>query len=305
MTAAIEIRGLARSFGSKRALSPLDLRIEAGGITGLLGPNGSGKSTLMRMLVGLVRPDAGSAQIDGVQLKGDGLAVRKRTTYAPGEMGTYGELKGLDHLHWSLRGRGARARSRAREIAEQFELPLKRRVAGYSHGMKRQLLLAAAMAPEVPVRILDEPTEGLDPSKRSRVIELLRQDSALGTTILLSSHHLGEVAESCQRLVFINAGNLVADENAAELNQRARRLVHLEWPQESSTTELQAHLSSLSCGQLTQRERGFSVLLESPDPRPFLAQLAQCEAIPAPSKIEYGSPSLQDLYRDLYGVEGL
>src|SRR5687768_8445087 len=169
----IVARGLTRRFGTKVALEPTDLDVAAGSVTGLLGPNGSGKSTLMRMLVGIVPRDAGTASVDGVELTGDGTAVRRRCTYSPGEIALYGELRGADHLDWFLRGRERDALTRAREIAESFELPLRKRVHGYSHGMKRQLVFAAALAPRVAVRILDEPSEGLDPHKRAAMIDAL------------------------------------------------------------------------------------------------------------------------------------
>ena len=228
-TATIVARGLTRRFGSTVAVHPLDLDVGPGGITGLLGPNGSGKSTLLRMLTGLVQPDAGSASVDGVPLEGDGTAIRRRCTYSPGEVVLYREMRGAEHLDWLLRGRDRVARRRGREIAAVFELPLTARVRAYSHGMKRQLLFAASLAPRVPVRILDEPTEGLDPSRRGTLLDLLQEDAAAGTTILLSSHHLGEVDRSCQRLIFLNKGRLVADESAEDVRRRAGRLVRLRF----------------------------------------------------------------------------
>jgi len=164
----IVARGIARSYGTKIALAPTDLDLEAGSIVGLLGPNGSGKSTLLRCLLGLVPRDSGSARLDGVDLSGDGTAVRRRVAYAPGEIALHAEMRGRDHLDWLTRGRGEKARVRARSIAGDFDLPLERRVRTYSHGMKRQLLLAAALAPNLRVRILDEATEGLDPTRRSQ-----------------------------------------------------------------------------------------------------------------------------------------
>ncbi|MFT5152930.1 MAG: ABC-2 type transport system ATP-binding protein, partial [Planctomycetota bacterium] len=187
----IHTLGLTRSFGSRTALHPTDLSIGPGQVTGLLGPNGSGKSTLMRTMVGLVRPDAGQATVDGITLVGDGTEVRKQVTYAPGEMHLYGEMHGRAHLDWLLRGRKRAAHKRALELAvDAMQLPLDERVRGYSHGMKRQLLFAAAMGPDVRIRILDEPTEGLDPTRRGAVLDLLAEDVSLGRTILLSSHHL-------------------------------------------------------------------------------------------------------------------
>lgn len=298
----IVVRGLARRFGERQALAPLDLDV-APGVTGLLGPNGSGKSTLLRLLTGLVRPDAGSASVDGVPVVGDGLAVRRRVTYAPGEIALYGDLRAGEHLEWFLRGRGREAVRRARELAEALELPLSKRVHTYSHGMKRQLMFAAALAPRVAVRILDEVSEGLDPNKRSVVLQLLGEDAARGTTILLSSHHLAEVEGACATYVFLESGRLIGVERADALRERAGRMLHLEYAADVAALA-RASLESLRGAELKVVRGGRVTLeLECADPREVLAQLGALEGLPPPRAVHYGELALRDLYRDLYGVE--
>ncbi|MFT5049380.1 MAG: ABC-2 type transport system ATP-binding protein [Chlamydiales bacterium] len=299
--------GLTRRFGSTVALHPLSLAVgsaERGSVIGLLGPNGSGKSTFMRLLVGLVRPDAGSASVDGVQLRGDGTAVRRRATYAPGELHMYGEMRAGEHLSWLLRGRDRAALPRARELAEGFGLPLDQRVRGYSHGMKRQLIFAAAIAPKVRVRILDEPTEGLDPSIRSTILDHLEEDARNGTTVLLSSHHLPEVQRSCERLLFMNAGKLLADTTADEVAGRSARVLRIGWSPEVDVDLMATRLRDAGVDVRPSDGNGVSILLETPDPRPFLGQLAEQRDWPAPNRVEHGSLSMTELYRELYGVEG-
>jgi ABC-2 type transport system ATP-binding protein len=296
-------RGVTRRFGAKIALHPLTLEIGPGAVTGLLGPNGSGKSTFMRILTGLVRPDAGSAVVDGVPLRGDGTAIRRRITYSPGELHLYGEMRGAEHLTWFLRGRGEAARARALEMAGGMGLPLERRVRGYSHGMKRQLVFAAAMAPDVGVRILDEPTDGLDPSARSEVLERLRADAAGGTTILLSSHHLDEVDLVCSRLVFLNEGRLVADETTADVRERASRVILFTWSPDADITGIEGRLAGDGVDAVRRDGAHVSVSLASADPRAFLARFAALDGLPAPASIEHGLLSLKELYRELYGVE--
>lgn len=302
----IVARGVTRRFGAKLALAPLDLDVAAGCVTGLLGPNGSGKTTLMRILVGLTPADAGEASVDGARLEGDGLAVRKRCSYSPGEIALYGELRGREHLDWLLRGRDAQARTRAHEFAQRFELPLERRVQAYSHGMKRQLLFAAALAPDVRVRILDEPSEGLDPSKRGVLIEMLKEDAARGTTLLISSHHLGEVDRVCERFVFLHQGKLLASESAASIAARARRIVRVGFePREGLGAALKRAAQSLASFARTVAALDTELRIEllDDDPRPLLAELARSELLGAPRTLEFGRASLQELYRDLYGVE--
>ena len=304
----IRVDGLTRRFGANVAVSPFTLAIGPGGITGLLGPNGSGKSTLLRMLLGLVRPDAGTAEVDGVALAHDGLAIRRRATYLCGEIHAYGELSGDAHLAWCLRGRGADALTRAREIAGAFELPLERRVRGYSHGMKRQLLLAAALAPRVGVRVLDEPTEGLDPSRRGHVLELLRADAAQGTTILLSSHHLGEIERACTRQLFLRKGVLLDETAARDLNERARSALRIAWTSAPEPRAIERALAGLGAVETRLAGERATFFFPGDDGRVGRACLRALLAAPelaAPASIVYGEPSLAELYRELYGVEGV
>ena len=224
-------------------------------------------------------------------------------TYAPGELALYGELTGEQHLGFLVRGRDRGALRRARAVAQELGLPLTRRVRGYSHGMKRQLLFAAAMGPEVPVRILDEPTEGLDPTKRAAVLEILGRDAAAGRTILLSSHHLGEVDAACERIAFLDAGRLVALEESAAVHERMARLVRVWWDGGLPARAVKL-LDGLDGAQARQEDEHLAVTLPSGDPRGFLAALAAAE-LPAPSAVEHGRISLNVLYREIYGVEGV
>ncbi len=304
----ILIRGLTRRFGQKVALHPVQLVVgesARGSITGLLGPNGSGKSTLLRSLTGLLQPDSGEAFVDGVRLTGDGTAVRARCSYSPGELSIYDEMKGREHLRWFLRGRDSGAMKRALKLAEFFGLPLRQLVRSYSHGMKRQLLFAATMAPDVRVRILDEPTEGLDPSRRADVLAALQADAASGTTILLSSHHLGEVSRACDKIIFLNEGRVLADESAEAVELSGRRHLRLTY---NSTAEQEAVSRGLAERSDVETEgiaETLTVLLAADDPREFLASLNTHRDWPAPKTISYGDISLEDLYRSLYGVEGI
>jgi ABC-2 type transport system ATP-binding protein len=293
-------RGLMRRFGAKQALAGVDLDLGPGGVIGLLGPNGSGKSTLLRILTGLTQADAGEVWIDGVRLEADGLAVRQRCSYAPGEIALYGELSGARMLEFLLRGREPAAQARGIELCRRLELPLERRVRGWSHGMKRQLLFAAAMAPGVRVRILDEPTEGLDPKKRGEVLAILSEDAQSGTTILLSSHHLGETERVCERILFLHQGRKISDETRASVLERARRVLRVAFTSPPRSAELAA-----LDGVLRARVDGMqaSIEMESADPRRTLAALSSAPGLPAPIAIEHGSLSLTDLFREFYGVE--
>ncbi len=302
---AIRIAGLTRRFGTNVAVKPLTTEIGPGGITALLGPNGSGKSTLLRMLLGLVRPDAGTAEVDGVQLTGDGLGIRRRATYLCGELHVYGELTARSHLAWCLRGRGRAALARAAELATGFELPLERKLRGFSHGMKRQLLLAAALAPEVRVRVLDEPTEGLDPTRRAQVLELLRADAARGTTLLVSSHHLGEVERGSSRQLFLKLGQLLDEASARDLYRRARESLRVTWVTVPERAVLERVLANAGAPELRLEGERATLFFPRGDGVATLRTLLGAPGLPAVRSIVYGELSLAELYRELYGVEGV
>jgi ABC-2 type transport system ATP-binding protein len=308
----IRAEGLTRSFENLCAVHPLWVTIGSGGVTGLLGPNGSGKSTFLRMLTGLVRPHGGQALVDGVALKGDGTDIRKRVTYMPGEVRPYGELSGLEHLRWLVRGRTDEAWPRAHEIASQLGLPLERRVRGYSHGMKRQLFFAAAMGPRVRVRIFDEPTEGLDPTRRREVLELLLAEARdQGTTILLSSHHLGEVDRACDRTLFLRRGKLLDETATGNIHRRAQRALRVQFPPETPNEHLEQaasavrDLEGIEVAEGSNHGRLTLFVEEGSDPKQVLASLFTSPNLPEPTSFVYGELSLHELYRELYGSEGV
>ncbi|MEZ5979380.1 MAG: ABC transporter ATP-binding protein [Planctomycetota bacterium] len=299
---AIRVAGLSRRFGRTLALAPLDLEVERGAVCGLVGPNGSGKSTLMRLLIGLVTPTTGTVEVDGVRLAGEGRAVRERTSYAPGEIAAFGELTLEQQFRFLLRGRDRGARERAHALAERLGLPLRGRLRTFSHGMKRQALFCAALAPDVPVLLLDEPTAGLDPSKRGEVVAILREVARAGRCVLLSSHHFGEVAKCCERVVFMAKGRVVADEVTEALERRARRLLTLEFGDDAPAAALGPVVAALGVGARTSAGR---VTCELADDDPISALRRLPHDAPPPRTITFGTHSLEELYRDLYGVEGL
>ncbi|MFT7668926.1 MAG: ABC-2 type transport system ATP-binding protein [Planctomycetota bacterium] len=302
-TEGIRIRGLSRSFGEHMALAPIDLDIEAGMVTGLLGPNGSGKSTLMRCLVGLVRADTGEVSLAGQALHGDGVAIRKRCTFAPGELALYGRMRAKDQLNWLVAGHDREACERAHKMARDFDLPLSHRVHSFSHGMKRQLLFCAAMGPRVPVRLLDEISEGLDPAKRGLVLDLLRQDAQAGTTILLSSHHLGEVQRVCDRMIFMRAGRVLGDEKSEAIMGRARSMVQLRLDPTADLAKLKALAMQHGAIRVNGNAQELTLHLEDEDPRRVLVALFSDPSLPPPLRVEYGDLSLEDLYGELYGED--
>ena len=206
--AAIEFHGLSKRFGKVEAVRDLSFSVQAGRVTGFLGPNGAGKSTTLRILLGLVRANAGTARFAGVsyeQLPHPSAhvgAVLEEASFHPGR-------SGRNHLR-VLAAAGSHPESRVGEVLEQVGLSgaAERRVKGYSMGMRQRLAIAAALLGDPEVLILDEPTNGLDPPGIRWMRDLVRTEAARGRAVLVSSHLLSEVAQSVDDVVVISHGVL-------------------------------------------------------------------------------------------------
>ena len=222
MTTAIRIEGLTKSYDGHRALSDLSLAIPPGEMFGFLGPNGAGKSTTIRLLLDLIRPDAGRAFILDHDCQAESLATRAKTGYLAGDLRLYSGLTGEQHvaLVSGLRERVPDRRHIA-ALAQRLGLELSHRVGALSKGNRQKLGLVLALLDRPPVLILDEPTSGLDPLMQRVVWELLRDAVAEGATVFFSSHVLSEVEHTCQRVGILRAGKLVAVEPVAELLGRS------------------------------------------------------------------------------------
>jgi ABC-2 type transport system ATP-binding protein len=219
---AILAEGLCKRFGETRALDGLDLRVRAGTVLGLLGPNGAGKTTAVRILTTLLVPDAGRAQVAGLDVvrRADRLRARIGLTGQFAAVDEY--LTGRENLEMFARLyrlRRPRARARAQELLERFDLTDAggRVVKTYSGGMRRRLDLAASLIVSPPVLFLDEPTTGLDPRSRLAMWELIGELVAGGTTLLLTTQYLDEADRLADRIAVIDSGRVIAEGTADEL----------------------------------------------------------------------------------------
>ena len=227
----IEVVDLSKRFGKTQAVAGLSFRVEPGTITGFLGPNGAGKSTTLRSILGLVHPDAGSATVLGVPYRQLDRplhrvgAVLEASEVHPGR-------SGKNHLRVLAAAAGL-PRSRVEEVLELVELKnaAKRRVKGYSLGMRQRLGLATALLGDPEVLVLDEPANGLDPAGVRWLRDLLRSLAAEGRTILVSSHVLAEVAQTVDRVVIIHRGKLIQQSSVAEVLAGAQGATRVRSPQ--------------------------------------------------------------------------
>jgi ABC-2 type transport system ATP-binding protein len=228
MGSVIELRGLRKSFGRARALDGLDLTVTAGEVHGFLGPNGAGKTTTIRILLGLLRADGGTARLlDGDPWQ-DATSLHRRLAYVPGDVTLWPSLSGGEII--DLLGRlhgGIDARRRA-DLLERFALDPAKKASAYSKGNRQKVALIAALACDVELLILDEPTSGLDPLMEAQFRSCIEAERGAGRTVLLSSHILAEAEALCDRVTIISAGRTVETGTLAELRHLTRTSVSAE-----------------------------------------------------------------------------
>lgn len=226
----VETQAITKHYGKVTALVDCTFGVPAGEVLGLLGPNGSGKTTLLRLLLGFLRPTNGTATIDGLDCCTQSLQVRRRLSYLPGDVRLFRRMRGSGVLDFFARIRPPGNSYRFRQFAERLNLDLSTRVASMSTGMRQKLGLAATLAAETPLLVLDEPTSHLDPSIRREVNAMVAEAKQAGRTVIFSSHVLSEVEEVCDRVVILRAGRLVHSQVISELKQQHRIHAKLEGP---------------------------------------------------------------------------
>ena len=217
MTNAIEIAGLVKTFGSFRALDELDLTVRTGEVHGFLGPNGSGKSTTIRVLLGLLRSNAGSVTLLGGDPWRDATALHRRLAYVPGDVNLWPQLTGGEVIDLLGRLRGGVDPGRRDKLIQKFELDPTKRSRAYSKGNRQKVALVAALASDAELLILDEPTSGLDPLMEDLFRECVQEERSRGRTVLLSSHILSEVEALCDRVSIIRNGRTVETGSLTDL----------------------------------------------------------------------------------------
>ena len=226
--AVIEISGLTKTFGTTRALDELDLTVTRGEVHGFLGPNGAGKSTTIRVLLGLLRKDAGQVRLFDGDPWGEAAALHRRLAYVPGDVSLWPNLTGGQVIDLLGRLRGGLDEDRRRELVERFELDSTKKGRSYSKGNRQKVALVAALCSDVDLLVLDEPTSGLDPIMESVFQEYAERFRDSGGTVLLSSHILAEVERLCDRVSIIRAGRCVETGTLADLRHLTRTSVIAE-----------------------------------------------------------------------------
>jgi len=288
---------LTRSYGKRVGVVGIDFQVAKGEIFGFLGPNGAGKSTTIRLLMGFMRPQAGSAKICDLDCWGQSHRVKQHVGYLPGDLRLYPWMTGLNATRIVSGIRGVDISRRAAELAERFEFEMNLPVRKMSRGTRQKLGLILAMAHRPQLLVLDEPASGLDPLMQRTLIELLRESAADGQTVFFSSHTLSEVESLCHRIAIIRRGRLIIDSALDALKERAPRLVELHTESESAANQLQLP----DYLRLEKREGG-RLVCSMLGPASRLIAWAQDQSL---VDMSIGQPDLETLFHSLYNSEGV
>ena len=229
MTVAISTRGLTKDYGSSRGVFDLDLDVDEGEVFGYLGPNGAGKSTTIRMLMGMIHPNAGSASVFGLDCQRQAVEVKKLVGYVPGELPQFGGLRGSEIVAYMAGLRGGVDDALVAAICKRFELNLGQRFREYSRGTKQKLAILLGFMHRPRLLILDEPTGGLDPLNQQEFYNMCRETKEAGATVFLSSHILSEVEHISDRVGIIRAGRLIKTAKLHELHEIRVHEVEIEF----------------------------------------------------------------------------
>jgi ABC-2 type transport system ATP-binding protein len=229
MTDAVRTEALVKAFGHTRALDGLDLTVRTGEVHGFLGPNGAGKTTTIRILLGLMRAEAGTARLLGGDPWHDATALHRRLAYVPGDVTLWPNLSGGEVIDLLGRLRGGLDAQRRADLLERFDLDPRKKARAYSKGNRQKVALIAALASDVELLLLDEPTSGLDPLMENVFREVIQEEQHRdGRTVLLSSHILAEVEALCDRVTIIRDGRTVETGSLAELRHLTRTSIQAE-----------------------------------------------------------------------------
>lgn len=242
---AIDIAGLTKTYGTRRGLIELNLNVERGEVFGYLGPNGAGKSTTIRLMLDLIRPTSGKVTVLGLDPRAEGVELRRKVGYLPGDFVTDGRQNVAAYLRFLATLRGGLPEGRLEQLADRLGLDRTAKIRTLSKGNRQKAGLVQAFMHQPEVLILDEPTSGLDPLSQQVFLELVTEAAARGTTVFMSSHIMSEVEQVADRVGIIRDGRLAAVDTVARLRDNAVRRFTADFAHPIALTDF-AHLPGVS-----------------------------------------------------------
>jgi len=293
METAIRAEGLSKRFGTVRALDGLELEVRAGEVFGYLGPNGAGKTTTIRLLLGMLRPTSGRAEIFGLDAQRDTVAAHRRLAYVGGETSLWPSLTGAETLHLLGRVQGRTDPAYRDELIERFAFDPSKKVRSYSKGNRQKLGLIAGLMSRADLLLLDEPTSGLDPLMEREFRRSVTEARAAGQTAFLSSHILSEVEALCDRVAILRSGRLVEAGTLADLRHLSALSVEAVFTTAPPDLSVVPGVSDVEVdGSRVRLQVHGSV-------EPLLERLAAARVTQLLSR----EPSLEELFLAQYGAE--
>ena len=239
MTAIIRTEKLTKYYGPQLGIVDLDLEVDQGEVFGFLGPNGAGKTTTIRTILDLIRPTSGRALVFGIDSQADPVAIHRRVGYIPGEFTLYDRLTGGQTIRYFASLRGGVDRAYQASLIARLDIDPSRRFREYSKGNKQKIGLVIALQHRPELLVLDEPTSGLDPLVQQTFYALVREARAEGRTVFLSSHILGEIERTCDRVAIVRDGRLVKVDRVEAFRDLAHHQVELRFAGPVPTAEFE------------------------------------------------------------------
>jgi ABC-2 type transport system ATP-binding protein len=291
MDNAVKTENLTKKYGDFTALSALNLEVKKGEILGYLGPNGAGKTTTIRLLLGLIKPTAGRAEIFGVDSQKDKIKAHRRLAYVPGEATFWPNLTGAETLHLLGRVHGSIDEAYQTKLIKRFEFEPDKKVRTYSKGNRQKINLIAALSTRADLLIMDEPTSGLDPIMEQAFRQSVLEAKHRGQTVFLSSHILEEVEALCDRVGILRAGQLVELGTLTEMRHLSALTVVATFTDKPPKVD---HLEGVSAVHVV----GHQLVCQVQGPiEPLLKIITAAH----PKNLLSREPSLEELFLSLYG----
>jgi len=299
MTAIIEVEGLTKHYGNKRGILDVSFQVEEGEVFGFLGPNGAGKTTTIRLLMGLLRADAGTARIAGLDVWRQSVEIKKLTGYLPGELSLDPSMTGGQILEYFAHLRGGVDQAYLKQLINRLDLDPTRKFRQYSSGNKRKIGLIQAFMHRPRLLILDEPTNGLDPLNQQEFERMVKEVRDDGRTVFLSSHILSEVEQTCTRVGIIREGRLVRVGGVAELKDIKRYEVTITFAQPVSAEAFKM-LEGVEQAEVLADGRTLRLVVSG-----ALDAVVKTAAQHAVISMTSHEPSLEDIFLRYYEGDGL